>query len=174
MLFKGKYKQRLYIVFLVVTSFFVFGIMGVFIRGAMTQLERDYEATINQSSRTALSSSQIKFEVIHNALELVMDSDEAYEWQASRNAGEFYLGTIKVQEKIQKSISKMHNINFEIAATFVDEDSVIVASTSSEEKSYYFKETLLMYDMQIQAIYDFFESDQREMAFTVYRWENYP
>ncbi|QUH29904.1 AraC family transcriptional regulator [Vallitalea guaymasensis] len=164
---RGKYKKKLNTVFLLVFTLIIVSFMSIFMKIVMDQRSKEYETTIINTIKTTLNNSQIKLEVINSALDLVMESDEAKNWSESDNNEMFYLGLLKVQQKIRKSSSKVNNVNFQISATFLDEDSLVITPVSSEAKDYYFKKNLGLTTEKIEGIYDHFENKSSYMAFTI-------
>lgn len=164
---RGKYKKKLNTVFLLVFTIIILSFMSIFVKIVINQRSNEYEATIINTIKTTLNNSQIKLEVINSALDLVEESDEANDWSESTNNEMFYLGALKMQHKIKKSSSKVNNVNFQISATFLDEDSLVVTPVSSETKDYYFNENLNLNENEIKGIYDHFNKNSSYIAFTI-------
>ncbi|MCT4688765.1 AraC family transcriptional regulator [Vallitalea sp.] len=164
---RGKYKKKLNTVFLLVFTLITVSFMSIFMKIVMDQRSKEYETTIINTIKTTLNNSQIKLEVINSALDLVMESDEAKNWSESDNNEMFYLGLLKVQQKIRKSSSKVNNVNFQISATFLDEDSLVITPVSSETKDYYFEKTLGLTTVKVKEIYNHFQKKSSYMAFTI-------
>lgn len=164
---KGRYKRKLNTVFLLVFAILSISFMSIFIKIVSNQRSKEYEAAITHSFRTAVSNSQIKLEVINSALEIVMESDEVSKWSESTTKEMFYLGLINVQQKMRKSTSKVNNVSFKMAATFFDENSLVITPISSETKDYFFEKNLGLTQEKVREIYKHFQNKSNYMVFTI-------
>lgn len=163
---KGKYKKKLNAVFLLLFTLLIGIFMSVYVFLFLRQQSNEYESTIIHTSKTILNNSQIKFEAITSALDLISESEEMLNWASSDTPEIFYLGSIRIQDMLRKVSSKI-NINFNISTTFLDQESLVVTPVSTETKEYYFTDTLGLSEEKIDEIYSHFRSKSSYMIFTI-------
>lgn len=171
---QGKYKRKIYVTFLVVFSVLIVIFTGVFFTTVLERSATERETAIIQSLKTAVSNSQLKYEILDNAMESLAVSDEIDVWQRSDSWNVFYYNSIRLQEYIRKATARVNNVAYELSVTSFTEDTFVITPYSTEDKDSYFRDNLQLGEAQVAAVYDHFADSTNYLAFTVERNEGIP
>lgn len=171
---RGKYKRQIYNTFMIIFTLLIMVFAGIFFKSTMNKNINERETFITNVIKTNINSSQLKFEVINNAIESVANSTAMSNWEQSESLTDYYFQAIRVQKEIASAVSKVNSVEFELAATYFDREGFVLTPFASESKNEYFLNTLKFSDEKIEEIFEHFEIKNDYLVFTIERIKGQP
>lgn len=170
---KGKYKRKLNAVFLLIFTLLTVVSTSIIFLIVMDKKAKVYNSAMAYASQSILSNVQVRFETINSALQLVQEGKEMADWTESNSSELFYFGMVRVQEQLRKVSSKLSS-NYQIAATFDDEESLVITPYSSETKEYFYHNNLGLSEAKIRGISQHFNKSNKYLVFSLDNDEEFP
>ncbi len=162
MMLKGKYEKRVYKIFFAIFMAISFMFIGVFSYTLFEVDKKEQENMLIQALEANRSNSQLRLEVAMNEFENIMKHEyiQSYVKEEQRNLMYFY--AIKLQQALQKAVSRVNNISFDIYVVPVNMEKPVLTPTSSEESQLFFETTLAMSVQERDQLLYAFEQGRKE------------
>ncbi len=171
---KGKYEKRVYQIFFAIFIFISFMFIGVFSYNLFRQDKRDQENMLLQTFEANRSNSQLRLEIAMNEFENVVNHEYLRSYVTEDEGSLMYFYAIKLQQELQKAVSRVNNISFDIYITPVDTEKPVLTSTSSEQSGQFFETTLAMSEQERdQLFYEFVQGRKEKVMMQQVEDEQY-
>lgn len=171
---KGKYEKRVYQIFFAIFIFISFMFIGVFSYNLFRQDKRDQENMLLQTLEANRSNSQLRLEIAMNEFENVVNHEYIRSYVTEDEGSLVYFYAIKLQQELQKAVSRVNNISFDIYITPVDTEKPVLTSTSSEQSGQFFETTLAMSEQERdQLFYEFVQGRKEKVMMQQVEDEQY-
>lgn len=171
---KGKYEKRVYQIFFAIFIFISFMFIGVFSYNLFRQDKRDQENMLLQTLEANRSNSQLRLEIAMNEFENVVNHEYIRSYVTEDEGSLMYFYAIKLQQELQKAVSRVNNISFDIYITPVDTEKPVLTSTSSEQSGQFFETTLAMSEQERdQLFYEFVQGRKEKVMMQQVEDEQY-
>ncbi len=171
---KGKYEKRVYQIFFAIFIFISFMFIGVFSYNLFRQDKKDQENMLLQTLEANRSNSQLRLEIAMNEFENVVNHEYIRSYVTEDEGSLMYFYAIKLQQELQKAVSRVNNISFDIYITPVDTEKPVLTSTSSEQSGQFFETTLAMSEQERdQLFYEFVQGRKEKVMMQQVEDEQY-
>lgn len=159
---KGRYEKRIYQIFFAIFMFISLMFIGVFSYNLNKQDKKDQENILRQTLEANRSNSQLRLEIAMNEFENVVNHEHIRSYATDDEGSLMYFHAIKLQQELQKAVSRVNNISFDIYIIPIDTQKPVLTPTSSEESSQFFKTTLAMSIQERNQLFNEFEQGRKE------------
>ena len=164
----GKYKKRLYKTFIIISIILVLVLMITIGVSFSINQKNQYISTQQQAISTQANMAQLSMMVINNALNDIVQNPAFEEWSNAKTNAEYYHASTKAYNQLQKITTNLSPIDYEIAATKLDETSFVISLYGTISKKMFFDTETTLNPQQISYMFDYFQKNTGSLILPTY------
>ena len=167
----GKYRKQLNqtftIISIVLVSILIISISISFYTNGKNQ-RNQYLNTLQQSTYTKSAGADIAMTVISQALTDVMQSPALESWSTATTSSTYYYYSVQAFNQLRKITAALSSVNYEIAATSLDDGSFVISNAGTSSKEYFFTHETVLDTTQIDNIFTHFKQNNVPLVIPFY------
>lgn len=169
MIRRGRYYKRLFTVLLAL-CILVFVVPQVIFVGSYIQTyQKQYDSTMQYALKSRTDGIELALSAISAGLNAVVSDPNLTQWGNSQlDSPSYYYLAARGLESVKTTFSGLTSVNYSVAITTLDKDSMVISRDGTSSKEWYFTHATTLGREQTESIFSHFAKSRQPLTIATY------